>query len=463
MTADTLAFPRAFAVWFRELSRWDASSFHRIKWHWPNRVMVPIGSVLRIRKEKVNKEVLKFSDLQPITIHFDGSIDKRSVDANREYSMDLWFAHSGDIVVAKIDLKNGAVGIVPADWKNVVVTGHFAVYQPDRSKLVPEYLQRIVQARFFKDHLWRNKVGAEGRKEVKLNFFEEEHIPLPPVVEQRAIVTRWRKAQDEIAAARDRVKERRATLEVGFLADLGLKVPAKQQQPRAFAVWWKDIFALSARATYLSVNNGALNLGRYPVVQGHDCFKEVRHGSSASPSPTPTTLEVLKISAVTSGVFDPTKKKYAFDDLRVREEFALRKGDVLLCRTNGTLAYVGMSALIREDMANLIFPDKVIRVRTNHDRILPNYCWQVLQSYPVRAQIEAAARTAVGNYAIGTEDIWNLRIPLPPLSVQKKIMEQVAAGRKEIAREREAAKHIAREINAEVEALILGTKKVSAL
>jgi type I restriction enzyme S subunit len=122
-----------------------------------------------------------------------------------------------------------------------------------------------------------------------------------------------------------------------------------------------------------------------------------------------------------------------------------------------------MSALIREDMANLIFPDKVIRVRTNHDRILPNYCWQVLQSYPVRAQIEAAARTAVGNYAIGTEDIWNLRIPLPPLSVQKKIMEQVAAGRKEIAREREAAKHIAREINAEVEALILGTKKVSAL
>jgi type I restriction enzyme S subunit len=51
----------------------------------------------------------------------------------------LSFARPGNIVVAKIDLKNGAVGIVP-DWPNVVVTNHFAVYSPDCSRLVPEYL-----------------------------------------------------------------------------------------------------------------------------------------------------------------------------------------------------------------------------------------------------------------------------------------------------------------------------------
>jgi len=47
--------------------------------------------------------------------------------------------------------------------------------------------------------------------------------------------------------------------------------------------------------------------------------------------------------------------------------------------------------------------------------------------------------------------------------VQKQIMERVAAGREEIARERETAGRLARDINAEVEALILGTKKVSEL
>jgi hypothetical protein len=54
--------------------------------------------------------------------------------------------------------------------------------------------------------------------------------------------------------------------------------------------------------------------------------------------------------------------------------------------------------------------------------------------------------------------IANLRIPLPPLAVQKQIMERVAAGRSEIAHEREAAVRLDRDINTEVEALILGTK-----
>lgn len=54
-------------------------------------------------------------------------------------------------------------------------------------------------------------------------------------------------------------------------------------------------------------------------------------------------------------------------------------------------------------------------------------------------------------------------LALPPLTAQKQIMDRVSAGREEIAREREAAGRLTREINAEVEALILGTKKASEL
>jgi len=78
-------------------------SFHGIDWHWPNSVMAPVGSVLRLRKESVDRTKHAFSELQPITIHFDGSIDRRAVGGNRGYSMDLFFARPGDIVVAKID------------------------------------------------------------------------------------------------------------------------------------------------------------------------------------------------------------------------------------------------------------------------------------------------------------------------------------------------------------------------
>ncbi len=134
--------------------------------------MHSIGSALRLRKEKVDRKQISFGELQPITIHFDGSIEPREVNEGREYTMEMFRAHRGDIVVAKIDLKNGAVGIVPDELDNVAVTGHFAVYVPDAKKLVPEYFLRVIQSSLFKGYLWRNKTGAEGRKEVKLDFFE---------------------------------------------------------------------------------------------------------------------------------------------------------------------------------------------------------------------------------------------------------------------------------------------------
>ena len=164
MSTVVTEYPRAFAVRFQDLDRWDPPSFHRIRWHWPADAMQPIGSVLKLRRVKIDRTTVSFSDLQPITIHFDGSIDRRQVDPDREYTMELFAAYPGDMVVAKIDLKNGAVGIVPDGWTNVAVTGHFAVYEPDRSRLVPEYLHSLIQAKFFRAHLWRNKVAQKAAR-----------------------------------------------------------------------------------------------------------------------------------------------------------------------------------------------------------------------------------------------------------------------------------------------------------
>jgi len=131
MTETAKILPKAFAVRFAQVKRWDPNSFHDIEWHWPDSVMAEIGSVLGPRKEKVDRGENGFNDLMPVTIHFDGSIEPRKVSEDKEYTMELFWARPGDIVVSKIDLKNGAVAIIPDGWDKVVVTNHFAVYEPD--------------------------------------------------------------------------------------------------------------------------------------------------------------------------------------------------------------------------------------------------------------------------------------------------------------------------------------------
>ena len=48
-----------------------------------------------------DRSKMKFSELQPLWIHFDRSVSKRDVAPGREYTMDLWFARPRDIVAAK--------------------------------------------------------------------------------------------------------------------------------------------------------------------------------------------------------------------------------------------------------------------------------------------------------------------------------------------------------------------------
>jgi hypothetical protein len=195
------SFPKAFAVTFSALKRWDPNSFHDIKWHWPFSVMAPVSSVLRSRKEKVDRNANGFADLMPVTIHFDGSIEPRKINEDKEYTMELFWARPGDVVASKIDLKNGAVAILPDDWEKAVVTNHFAIYEPDLNRLDPNYFHLLIQAKFFKEHLWRNKVGAEGRKEVKLDFFESLEIPIPSLPVQQKIVGHWQSAKKERSSA----------------------------------------------------------------------------------------------------------------------------------------------------------------------------------------------------------------------------------------------------------------------
>lgn len=82
--------------------------------------------------------------------------------------------------------------------------------------------------------------------------------------------------------------------------------------------------------------------------------------------------------------------------------------------------------------------------------------------YPIflYEQIEAAARTAVGNYAIGSDDIGAIQFPLPPASVQQTMMNRVDTGRSEIAKLKADAKARADAAKADLEAMILGVKPV---
>jgi len=161
---------------------------------------------------------------------------------------------------------------------------------------------------------------------------------------------------------------------------------------------WSEMAKWNQKATHLLKQTPDLSQGRYPVVSGRQCISEVKHGCSASPSSKPTQLRVLKLSAVTRGVFLPDEVKYITDKEHFRENFDIKRHDILMCRTNGTVAYVGRAAVIDLDYLDLIFPDKLMPVRCK-ENIEPEYLAYVFSTSIACPQIEANDRTAVGKAA----------------------------------------------------------------
>jgi type I restriction enzyme S subunit len=449
-----MPYPKVFAVRFRDLDRWDPSSFHRINWRWPKHVMSPIGSVLRLRKERVDRSAVQFSDLQPVTIHFDGSMDRRAVDGNREYSMDLWYARPGDVIVAKIDLKNGAVGIVPSDWTNVVVTGHFAVYEPDRSRLVPEYLHRVIQTTFFKQHLWRNKVGAEGRKEVKLDFFEQQPIPIPSLDVQRKIVDCWQSAVEVTKAATHREEQKRTNVMSRCFQHLGLHTADEDTLPKVFAILWPTATRWSVSYNQQVQAGMDLSHGRYPVVTLGSILTTVQYGTSQKANSDGRGTPILRMNNLVEGQLSLSDLKHIELPPRERDSLLLKDGDILINRTNSK-ELVGKCAVFHET-GDFVFASYLIRLRVDPAKANPDYIAWAVNSPIGRQQIDAMSRQIIGQANINTEEIRSLEIPLPPLDVQRKIVTEVRAGLAEIAILRENARAQADAARAEVERMIIG-------
>ena len=121
---------------------------------------------------------------------------------------------------------------------------------------------------------------------------------------------------------------------------------------------------------------------------------------------------------------------------------------------------MGKCVVVEEDGPNILFPDIIIRARL-HAEALPQYVREVIETPLGRSYFQINSRRAVGGmWKISAEDIRKFPIPLPPLEVQRKIVQMIEKRRVEVAKERERIHGLAAAVKQEVEEMILGMRPV---
>ena len=200
--ALNLSRSRAFGVLFKEMRLWSVGSFFKIDWNWPQDQVKPLSSALRRKRLEVDRSIHDLESLQLVTLHFDGTMEPRDISGQSDFKGKLFFAHAGDVVYSKIDVRNGAIGIVPVEMPRVVVSSEYPVYEVLPRVALPEYIQFLFQTQYFRKAINSMISGASGRKRVEPTQIEQIQVPMPPLTIQEAIIARMLMAEEALAKAK---------------------------------------------------------------------------------------------------------------------------------------------------------------------------------------------------------------------------------------------------------------------
>ncbi len=101
--------------------------------------------------------------------------------------------HTGQFIMSKIDARNGAYGIVPAELEGAIVTYDFPVFDVDIEKIIPQFLVLVSTTEKFVEFARKCSSGTTNRKRIDIDAFLNQMIPLPSIEEQEVILEAYNK------------------------------------------------------------------------------------------------------------------------------------------------------------------------------------------------------------------------------------------------------------------------------
>lgn len=467
MTATNAIAPRVFGVWWKDLERWVIPSSLILRQSLPKGwERVRIGKLVRQVTERVKAEPEKEYKMAGVRWYGEGVFHRETVRGDAMSASQVTPLVARALIYNRLFAWKASFAVVPPELADCHVSNEFPQFIPDLARILPEYLY-LFSIR--ESTIRAVNAASTGSSAVSRNRFKEEEflnfeISLPPLAEQKAIVARWRKAKNEISDAERRVAALENGISILIIKSLGVKHPeVRPDLPRAIALWWKDMLLWDAKFNCLPGSNASLLRS--------DSYSSVRLGDAAYINPS-TEIHSTRNDKVTfvpmeavSDIEGKIISRLQVALIKVAKGYTrFQENDVIWAKITPCMQN-GKSAVARNLQGGVGFGSTefhVIRSR-DYESILPDYIWILLRMESVRELAKKYFVGSAGQQRVPSSFLEDLVIPLPPLAVQKQIMERVAAGREDIAREREAAGHLARDINAEVEALILGTKKVREL
>lgn len=356
---------------------------------WPT---MPLASAIQYRKGFIQIDDLESYKRCRVQLHAQGIVLRDTVPGAEIKTKKQQVCKAGDFLVAEIDAKVGGFGIVPDNLDSAIVSSHYFLFGIDQAKLDQRFLDFYIRTPAFRDQVAAQ--GSTNYAAIRPSDVLGYKIPLPPLPEQRRIVAR-------IESLAGKVEEAKVL--------------------RKHVVEESEL--LLARASSQILDSSCWTSERLETVLA----EPPRNGLSPQPEVESNGRPMLRINAVSSSpsrFVDLSAYKAVEVADAIAAPFVLREDDVFIVRYNGDIDRVAKAAIFKgEKSARVVYPDKLMRLRANRRKMLPDFLVYALGSRRVRTQIEELGKTTAGQIGVSGADAKAFVIPVPHLDEQRRIVD----------------------------------------
>jgi type I restriction enzyme M protein len=162
--------------------------------------------------------------------------------------------------------------------------------------------------------------------------------------------------------------------------------------------------------------------GNWDLVELEDVCEEIRNGKNVSQNKNKGKYRVTRIQTIADATVNLDKTQWTDDE--VSEDYFMKEGDILLSHIN-SYEHLGKSAIFPNIKEKVVHGTNLIKFRFNQKLINPKYISSIFKSQRFIKAVKSYAQRAVNQASVKVSDLKSIKIPLPPLEIQNKIVEEI--------------------------------------
>jgi type I restriction enzyme, S subunit len=433
-----------------------------LSWQWARLDQLGDVNPPRSKPNATDTDLMTFVPMAAVSEDFGGidtSHSRPMADVQSGYTQFM----SGDILLAKFTpcMENGKLAIVPpiASSHGYGSTEFHVIrpYEPATTRWIAYYLSQENIRRDARAHM----TGTAGQLRVPGRWLTELRVPVAPVPDQIRIVAKIDELLTRLDASVAALKRAQANLKRYRPSVLKAAVEGKLTEAwraehpatetgaellqrilnERRAAWEKaelERFAKAGKA----LPKGWQDKYREPVALDTADLPELpegwawasveqlvlrsEYGTSVKCAYDAAGEPVLRIPNILAGEINVEDLKYSTVPLRLAPNDALTEGDILMCRTNGSISLIGKSAVVRAELTRPhTFASYLLRFRLLDCTQLPIWLNTYISSPHGRAFIERHAASSAGQHNISLSLIHRMPLPVPSVDEQAELRRMI--------------------------------------